>query len=294
MFARVSGATGWKKAIPVTKARPFEGDSVTLKGALDLNQVEQLSAQIQTITGLPEAAQKIELVPRIDVKGMVGGTKVAERFTPALEFGMDPHQLRVVTPSSGEATPDEAVEDLRQTQPGEMSISETEANNLKVLGMSFEIRSVRTLSLLGMLLSLLALAGAWFRFSNPAHADEASLIQAQYGDWLIPVESMDRSGTKMVQIKSIESLVRLAELYERMILHDVESDRHSYFVEEDGVVYCYRTATESPASPPGQPSKPPKFTGRPSREERRKVQAEKLRTEIDEIKEVLRAGRSEE
>lgn len=294
MFARVSGATGWKKAIPLTRARDFKGNSTTLRATLDLNAIERLSSDVQAITGLPESAQKIELVPRVTVKGSVGGADIAETFSPSLRFDMDAFQLRLLTPEGGEATLGQPPENLRQTQPAEVSISETEANDLNLLGMSLETRTARTLSLLGLLLSLLFLGGIWFRFSNPDHADETSLIQAQYGDWLIPVESMDRSGTKMVQIKSIESLVRLAELYERMILHDEGPDGHSYFVEEDGVVYCYRTANKR-STPPGQPSKSPKFSGRPSREERRKAQVEKLRKELDEIEqEVLKAGPSEE
>ncbi|MFP5352721.1 MAG: signal peptidase I [Actinomycetota bacterium] len=294
MFARVSGATGWKKAIPVAKVTTFKGDEVTLKGTLDLDAIQRLSSEVQAITGVPESAQKIDLVARVTVDGTVGGADVAERFAPMLRFDMDPARLRVLTSAGGELPAGEVPEDLHQTQPSEVAISETEANRLRFLGMSLEIRSLRTLSLLGILLSILMLAAAWFRFSSPAHADEASLIQAQYGDWLIPVEAMDRSGTKIVRIKSIESLVRLAELYERMILHDEGPSGHSYFVEEDGVVYSYSTKESAPR-PPKQPSRSPRFSGRQSREERRKAQVEKLREELAEIEqEVLKAGPSEE
>lgn len=292
MFVRVSGATGWKKALPVSRVQEFKGNKVSLEGSLDLNKIERLSQQVQAMTGVPEATQKLELIPRISVTGEVGGADIAERFAPSLELEMDSHQVKIVP--TAQALPGQPPADLHQTEPSEVSISETRANDLRLLGVSFEIRSVRTLGLLGLLLALATACFLWLRFSNPAHADEASLIAAQYGDWLIPVESMDRSGTKMVQIKSIESLVRLAELYERMILHDEGPKGHSYFVEEDGVVYCYRTAPEK-SSPPGQPSKTPKFTGRQSREERRKAQVEKLRKELDEIEqEVLKAGPSEE
>ncbi|MFP5299263.1 MAG: signal peptidase I [Actinomycetota bacterium] len=294
MFARVSGATGWKKAIPVAKVTTFKGDEVTLKGTLDLDEIQRLSSEVQAITGVPESAQKIDLVARVTVDGTVGGTDVAERFAPMLRFDMDPARLRVLTSAGGELPAGELPEDLHQTEPSEVAISETEANRLRFLGMSLEIRNLRTLSLLGILLSILMLAAAWFRFSSPAHSDEASLIQAQYGDWLIPIEAMDRSGTKIVRIKSIESLVRLAELYERMILHDEGPSGHSYFVEEDGVVYCYSTK-ESVPRPPKQPSRSPRFSGRQSREERRKAQVEKLREELAEIEqEVLKAGPSEE
>jgi hypothetical protein len=39
---------------------------------------------------------------------------------------------------------------------------------------------------------------------------------------------------------SIEDLIRLAERYERVILHERRGPEHAYLVEEAGVVYRYR------------------------------------------------------
>ena len=56
-----------------------------------------------------------------------------------------------------------------------------------------------------------------------------------------------RADASILDVTTMEGLVRLAERYERMILHEVFEGVHSYLVEEDGVVYRYRTGTNEAA-----------------------------------------------
>ena len=62
----------------------------------------------------------------------------------------------------------------------------------------------------------------------------------------------------MTELADIESLVRLAQHHDRMILHVVDGDEHAYVVEEAGSVYRYRTRPR-PADPPAPvvPPRPP-------------------------------------
>lgn len=303
MFARIRGATGWTKAIPISRIRAFEGDQVKLDGTLDFDKIQSVSKTVQDITGLTESEQVVELVPRIDVQGQVAGESISEQFTPTLAFQMDTYQFRVAagTPEAAAAGGAPALSDpLHQTEPGEVSVSDIRSNSLNLLGASVGIRSARTVSLLGLLAAAIAAAVLWLRFSRPAHRDESALIAAQYGEWLIPIESSQaQSQQKIVRVKSIEALVRLAELYERMILHQEGETSHTYLVEEEGVVYCYQTAdaTEGRVTE-RKPASRPHFGSRRSREEQRKVEVARLREELSEIEaEVLqqnKAGRPED
>ena len=288
MFARVTGATGWKKVIPIARVTPFKGNKVQLAGTLDFDTIKDLSREVQSITGLPESAQNVELVARVDVTGDVAGAQITEQFAPALPFQMDTLQLQLIDPEGGPLSGESSLASFRHSQPGAVSVDETKANQLQVLGLSVQIRTARQASILGLLFGLIALGVLWRRFSNPALADEASVISAQYGDWLIPVEAMpQQAGHKAVQVKSMAALVRLAELYERMILHEDAPRGHTYFVEEEGVMYYYRPAPSSEL--PIEPSSSPRFGNRTSREERRRDEVERLRNELSQIEaEVLR------
>lgn len=289
MFARVTGATGWKKVIPVARIKSFRGDTVHLEGILNFRTIQALSQEVQAITGLPESAQNVELVARVNTEGRVADEPISEQFAPSVTFQMDTLQFQVSNDDGDAVSGESALPLLQQSQPGAVSVDETTANNLKLPGLSLKIRSARQISLLGLLLGLAALTGLWRRFSNPEHADEASLIAGQYGEWLIPVEAMpSQAGHKAVQVKSMEALVRLAELYERMILHEDAPRGHTYFVEEEGVMYYYRPKSEQKASDTA-PSSAPRFGNRKSREERRRDEVERLRNELSQIEaEVLR------
>ena len=283
MFARVTGSTGWKKAVPIAPLRAFKGPEVRLEGTLDFEEIEGLRREVQEITGLPETGQRIELIPRIDIRGTVAGETISEQFAPELDIRMDTYQAQVEPPESAGATTEAdggVAAAFHRTQAGAVSTSETAMNRVNLLGLTMSIGTARQSSALGLVIVLLALGACWLRFSNPEHADEGSLIAAKYGDWLIPVASMQTtSRNTSVRVKSMEALVRLAELYERMILHEEVDGVNSYYVEEEGVLYFYRVEGTKPEVS-RSPSSTPRFSGRKTREERRKVEVERLKKEL--------------
>lgn len=290
MFARVSGATGWKKVIPVARLKSFKGDGVRLEGTLNLRDVQRLSQEVQAITGLPESAQTVELVSRIDLEGDVAGSEIAEQFQPLLSFSMDAYQMKVEAPAPQDGALEPSTP-LTKTQPGAVKISEIRPNSIDLLGVSLDVRSLRVTGTAMLLLGLLCLAGLWVRVAKRESLDEASQIAQDYSEYLIPVASMQRQPQNdAVQVKSMQALARLAEVYERMILHHEADGAHSFLVEADGVMYCYRVATqqEPTPAPTGLPSIG-SLVGRKSREERRKNEADRLRKELADIEaEVLR------
>ena len=307
VFARVTGASGWKKTVPVAGRTAVADGRAHLEGTLDLRSIRRFVNQVQTITGLPEAEQTVELVGRVAVEGEVASQPMSERFTPVVTFSMSAYQLQVRRlPSSDEeiaggdiaAAPEDPLAFLRHTQPAELALTHKVGSKVHLLGASVPISSLRQISLIGFLIALGAMFVAWMRLSRPSgEGNEASRISARYGDWLIPVGSMRTESSAMVEVKSIEALARLAELYERMILHEEAHGLHSYYVEQEGTLYCFHVGRPAPPAPPlgsSPPPAPPPRNHAPSmnhsnREERRKEEAELLRQELTQIEaEVLR------
>ena len=294
VFARVTGASGWKKAVPVARRTAIREGNAHLEGTLDLEAIQRYVTEVQTITGLPESEQTLELVGRVAIDGEVASERVDDEFVPILTFSLSAHQLQPkhlpVTQDEPPVATDEpaAPEDplafLTKTQPGQISTSRLAANDVDLLGASVPVSSLRRFSLLGLVICLGAMLLAWIRFSQDAtRADEASRISTRYGDWLIPVEAVrSRPSDTIVQVTSMEALARLAETYERMILHEESAEgAHSYYVEQEGTLYCY-SITEAAVSPIGSARKE-------TREQRRKEEADLLRKELTEIEaEVLR------
>jgi signal peptidase I len=302
MFARVVGATGWRKAIPVAPAKAFSGERVQLNGVLDLRAIKGLSSEVQAVTGLSETNQTVQLIPRIDIAGEIAGTRFEERFAPELAFEMDAYQLRLAAGPEGEVGLEgtSSTSALRQTEPGEVSVSELRSRALGFLGISVRVETLRSVSLAGLLVALFASGVIWTRAARSGQLDEVGSIGARYGQWLVPVERVPvKAQRSAVRLAGIEPLIRLAELYERMVLHGEAKGVHIYFLEEDGVVYSYRTEGAPPAPATPAPESKPVSADKGSielREERRKQEAARLRKELRAIEtKVLRspAGRDE-
>ena len=133
-----------------------------------------------------------------------------------------------------------------------------------VFGWDFTVREARVGTLIAMAAGLaLTLAVAIVFFGKRRSEHDPAIIKARYGSLLIPVKaSLRRSPETAVAVESMDALGRLAEHYERMILHEAEHDGvHSYVVEDDGVVYRYET--REPPAP--RPEKAPSGASAPSR-----------------------------
>lgn len=103
-----------------------------------------------------------------------------------------------------------------------------------------EVATARRAALIGVGASLAGLLLAAALLRRGRRAGEPARIRARYGSWLIPVARSDRrSYDEIVEVTDMETLVRLAERYDRMILHEESELGHSYRVADEGVLYVY-------------------------------------------------------
>jgi hypothetical protein len=63
---------------------------------------------------------------------------------------------------------------------------------------------------------------------------------------------------RLVEVATMDGLARLAERYDRMILHEDNRGTHRYFVEEAGVAYYYQPASPETGAEPPAAIDPPK------------------------------------
>lgn len=290
--ARVLGDTGWTKPLLIGEPVPFSGTSAKVEGILDLTEVGRIADRVQRVTGIAENAQSIEVTPSVLLQGHLGGQQVNEEFAPQLDLVLDAFQLKVGAEGSG-------LEALSVSKPGTVKASELAANNFSFFGIEVPHSGAKTGSLVGLVATVILLVVLWRRFSNPAHADEPALIEAEYAAWLVPVEAMRSDPQRSVQVQGFQALMRLAELYERMILHAASDGHHTYFIEEEGVVYYYETSDAKKASaarpsaggPPPPPPPPPPPVPRRLKETQDPERLRRLRQELKEIEQnITEAG----
>jgi signal peptidase I len=248
---RVSDGRGWERTLSLAAARPFAGGSATIAGTLDLRRIQALIDQVRELTGSGQTAYSVTVIPRVTVKGSVGGEPVDAVFAPALPFDLGDLRLQPKLGASGEG-----LSPYAPREPG-AGIQAT-ANTLELGAISLPVSTARRLAVIGLvasvLLGLLVLALLLQRFRGEEH----SRIAARYGHLLLPVVTRSQEWTRVTELADMESLVRLAQHHDRMILHVVDEPEHVYVVEEGGSVYRYRTGGRPPAQAPlPLPPRPP-------------------------------------
>ena len=271
--ARINDDSGWQTTLPLQQPTRFRGSQVQVSGDLDPKEVHKLTTEVQSLTGIA-GSYTVTIVPVVEVKGTVGGEPITETFQPELPFALDGLQMTAaaVDAGAGEADP------FKPSKPGSIKISDIAENRIFIGPLSMTVPAARKFSVLGLGLALLLAFSLWRLFSRSLDADEVSEIQARYGTWLVPVTEITSTADKQVRVADIDGLVRLADRYERMVLHAHRDGVHSYVVQESGVDYIFQVGSPSTSSTSEEvPAvRPPTQL----REQRRKNERDELREHL--------------
>jgi hypothetical protein len=86
--------------------------------------------------------------------------------------------------------------------------------------------------------------------------DEATSIRARYGHMIIPVAHVAQpAGSSVIDVADMDALVRIAEHYDRSILHETAGGAEAFWVTDESGQFRYTVgspasfADESPAAP---------------------------------------------
>jgi signal peptidase I len=234
LVARIEGDNGWRRTVVLQPQRRFAGDAVTVRGTLELEPLLALGRRVEALTGTISQSYGVSLVPTIRLGGTVDGEPLQSSFAPVLLFRFDSSTLRLDTasPSSEETTALERAKGI--------SASRREPARLGLVVASIDVSTARWVGLIGALLALAGAACATFLLGRDRDDDEPAQIAARYGAWLIHVAPRHRPREAVREVTTIDDLARLAERYDRMILHEERDHVHSYLVEDDGLVYRYQ------------------------------------------------------
>ena len=237
--AVVSDTSGWTRTLPVAPSRRFSGDAVTAAGTFDVQEFEKLVESARTLTEAPLASITVNVRPVVHVTGAVGGTRVDESFAPVLTFSYDGTTLRPVP--ARDAQPDAAPPyDPRR----EVSGRETVARPLGLGPLSLGVADARRIALLGILVSLVVVGLGGLLVARARNDGSAARIARKYGARIVPARATVPAERWVTELDDMDALVRIADAYERVILHLVENGDDVYLVDDGVAVYRYRV--ESP------------------------------------------------
>jgi hypothetical protein len=247
LAATLADDMGWKRAVLVTPPVRFTGDAASATAVLDLTELGALMQRVQKATGVMPGYSLI-LEAAVETSGTVAGRSVETSFSPQLEFEVDELVLRVRPPDDPEMGIEEVLE---RSAEDSVRVQLSTPSRVQLGPLDLEVERARVIAVIGAAATFLALLVTGLLLLLGRRRDEASRIKARYGLRMIEVApGGGRPGGAVVELDSIESLVRLAESYERMILHEVTGGAHSYLVEGDVSMYRYSAKGSSVGSAP--------------------------------------------
>ena len=244
LTAQVSNVSGWTRPVPLVAPVTFEGVTAVVSGTIDLDALSEMTSRLEKATGVVGGQYTVTVMPDVELEGTLSGRPLSESFTPSLRFLLDPLQIQLL--SQGQPAPGAAPSNsLIPSSGSSVSVDSDVPRTFSFAGVSVGLLPLRVgaLALAGCaLLGLLVLEISGFRARRRG---EAAMIEARFGKWLIPVHTDTLpSLNRFVEVESFDSLVRLAEHYGHVILHEEHQGAHAYLVEENGVTYRYRALAD--------------------------------------------------
>ena len=230
--AVLSDGNGWQRRFALAPSRRLRGAHVTVAGTLWLPSLLNAIRQFEMGTGEHYTAYHLELAPHVRVRGVVGGRLVRETFAPTLSYDLDALRLQLAHPPAGAGS--NTLVRSRATAG-----SRVVASTLHLFGRRIGVAPARRLALVTLGAGLVAaLAGGGF-FLRRRRNDELAAIERRYGDLIVAVAAGARPQAPERRVATMEALVRIAERYDRLVLHEERDGLHSFLVDDAGLVYRY-------------------------------------------------------
>jgi signal peptidase I len=233
LVAEVGDTSGWKRTLALLPATRFSGESVATRSPLNLCFMQGYINSMELLTGIRRSTYELAIIPTIKTQGELGGRPFEDTFQPRMTFQFDRAQAQLLRG-------DPETDPLRPVEEGVLEGSRVEANSIPLFGWKIDVPSARWVSVVGLLLAAAGLGTFGLVVMNASRANRAALVDLKYGPLLVGVgRGGDPSGGRLVDVRSIDDLARLAQHHGLMILHRESPDGHWYYVQDGATIYRY-------------------------------------------------------
>ena len=240
LSATVSDADGWTYPLDLAAPVHFEGSEAHASGTLNLHDLRATIANMEAATGVKRDFYTVLVSASVNRELHRNDSVVSGVFATNLEFKLDATEMHLAAPGGSALTP---------SQGGLLSVPRQAENQLNVLGQSLSIAALRAIAIAFALI----VAAVWVdTLLRTARADESSLIERRYRNYLLPVRAAELTSELVIDVESIAALARIADHTGAPMLRPRAG---AYHVVDGSRVYRYRilaidvTPTEPNAAP---------------------------------------------
>ena len=166
------------------------------------------------------------------VLGTSGNTGWQDTFTPSMNFQLDETQLRLTGDTK-----------LAQSQKGTLNVGRSEPNTLALLSLHPRVQDTRIGAAIAF---IVATVGALAVLIFVPRSDPATRIQSRYSELLVSATHVQHMPGTIIDVMSIDDLVKLAEKDNRTVLHTIDVGGHHYYVQSEEGLYRFSLNTSNP------------------------------------------------
>jgi signal peptidase I len=251
LAANVASTSGWHTTLALGSATHFHGNHATVTATLGLNSLFNLLHRVQDTTGM-SSGYTLTLVPHVSVRGTIDSKPLHATFAPLVPFTVTPLEVQPVV--SGASATSTAAKPA--TSPFKPSASGTvKGTDYKPLYLSLafarpSVATARRIALGGIALVVLMLL-AILALPMPRRKSPSTTIRSRYGRMVVQVDRVwQLPGVPVIDVADMDALARIAEHYDRSILHETTDEGEAFWVTDESGQFRYAIGVLAPAVAP--------------------------------------------
>jgi signal peptidase I len=224
----VAAQDGWSAVLTTGPAAALRDEAATATVPVDVDAAVQLLRRHYEETGSAGGGGTLSVTPMSETTGTVHGHRFTGAPTSGLEFALDDTALRPLSTEAHDFTPSTATP---------VEIEEVRPRSFQVLALSVPIGTARKVVGAVLLLSLVALgAGGWVGRIGRGNVSDRFLVR--HADRILPVASFN-PGPTVIDVSDAESLHRIAERFDSLVLHHAGLDEDVFAVRDVDATYRF-------------------------------------------------------
>ncbi|NQS92148.1 MAG: EAL domain-containing protein [Chloroflexi bacterium] len=229
--AQITDIDGWKRSFQLIHETEFQGAEFETQMDFDICQAQALILDKETKTETKNRWYSLFILPEIKLSGSIVNQPLDTVYLPRVEFQIDSNILRLP----------EGIDSLALDQEGSLENVRVVSNTISLFGQEINIILARRIALITMGFSLAAAALPGWSLYKDMKKSDISRIQVQYHPLLMDVQAGSQvfPTEQVVDVVSFSDLIKMAERYGAMILHEAKGSFHRYSVQDEQTVYQY-------------------------------------------------------
>ena len=255
LSATITSTNGWHRTLALGAPTYFRGNHGLVTGILDLGSLVALINSVEVTTKV-HGDYALAITPHVSANGTMDRARLQATFAPEMKFsitegevkpeGESPGAQRSTGTGSSSSSETSAPNQFAPSSSGTVTGSQNEPTPLPLGIAQPSVATARAVALgaialiIGAVLAILALIRPILARRAPLRRDETASILARYGGMIIPVACVTQlPGVAVIDVADMDALARIADHYDRSILHETDASGDAFWVADESGQFRY-------------------------------------------------------